>query len=80
MGYDVQLEAYLAMVTPKGVDPEKLEVLRAAFEEAAQDENFIEIMNNANQHVAFMTGADYEKFIYEKAEEYKELYNKYANN
>lgn len=80
MGYDVQLEAYLAMVAPKGLTDEQLTILRDAFEAAAQDEKFIEIMNNANQHVSFMPGAEYETFMKEKAVEFKELYEKYGNN
>lgn len=80
MGYDVQLEAYLAMVAPKGLTEDQLATLRAAFEEAAQDEKFIEIMNNANQHVSFMPGAEYDTFMHEKAVEFKDLYAKYGNN
>ena len=80
LGYDVKLEAYLAMVAPKGIDADKLAILRDAFETAAQDEKFIEIMNNANQHVSFMTGEDYEAFMKEKAVEFKDLYAKYGTN
>ena len=79
MGYDVQLEAYLAMVAPKGLTEDQLATLRAAFEQAAQDEKFIEIMNNANQHVSFMPGAEYDTFMHEKAVEFKDLYAKYGN-
>ena len=80
LGYDVQLEAYLAMVAPAGIAEDQLAVLRSAFEEAAQDEKFIEIMNNANQHVSFMPGAEYDTFMHEKAEEFKDLYAKYGDN
>ena len=79
LGHDVKLQAYLAMVAPAGVTEEQLAVLRPAFEEAAKDAKFIEIMNNANQHVDFMDGASYDKFMDEKVVEFAALYEKWGN-
>ncbi|WP_345751641.1 Bug family tripartite tricarboxylate transporter substrate binding protein [Microbacterium rhizophilus] len=51
------------LVTPPGIDPEMLDLLRTAFEEVATDEAFIKAAKDSGRDVVYRSGADVEKLV-----------------
>jgi len=75
-GYDIALLSYMGLCTPKGVDPQIIEILREAFKEAFDDASFKDIAEKSNLVPAYLSGEDYQKLVEEKYVEYKEVFGK----
>ena len=63
MGYDVELNSFLGLAAPKGVDEATLTILRDAFKTACEDETYKETLANANILYAYMTGDEYAQMV-----------------
>ena len=72
MGYDTSINSYLGLCVPAETPDEIVEILRDAFAKAWEDATFVEIMNNANQGLAYMSGDEYEALVREMYSEWGE--------
>ncbi|SHN65339.1 tripartite tricarboxylate transporter substrate binding protein [Desulfovibrio litoralis] len=70
-GYDVVSDIRRAFVVPKGVDPEQLKFLRAAFEKIAKDPEYIAEMKKIGQPQEYMDGESFAKYVKEQNEKAK---------
>ena len=62
-GYDIQYFTQRGLALPLGVDPEIKAVLEEACAAAAEDEAFVEFMNNNGQTIAYQNSEDYAAFL-----------------
>lgn len=65
-GYDVTFGLNRGYVAPGGTDPEIIELLSEKFEEAAQDESFIEEVTSLGVGVNFMNQEEYSDYLDEQ--------------
>ncbi|WP_164215886.1 tripartite tricarboxylate transporter substrate binding protein [Virgibacillus sp. YIM 98842] len=65
-GYDITFGLNRGYVAPAGTDPEIIQVLSEKFEEAAQNEEFIEEVNSLGVGVNFMNAEEYAQYLDEQ--------------
>jgi tripartite-type tricarboxylate transporter receptor subunit TctC len=75
LGYDIALLSYMGVCAPAGLDPAVLQTLRNAFDAASENEIYKEIVGRSNLVYTYLPGEDYKKMVYEKYEEYKNLFS-----
>ncbi len=72
LGYDAICNSYMGICVPAETPDEIVEKLRAAFEEASEDEEYKELLLNCNLTWAYMTGEEYEALVREMYTEFGE--------
>lgn len=63
LGHDLELTITRGIVMPKGSPQEAIDTLEAALEQTAQDEEFVQQINNAGAEVDFRTEEAYEDYL-----------------
>ena len=61
------------IMAPKGVDAERLKMLRAAFVKLQKDKTYKRLMKRIGENMGFMNGPDYEKLRPAQSDNYKKL-------
>ncbi|RNF39887.1 tripartite tricarboxylate transporter substrate binding protein [Planococcus salinus] len=62
-GYDISMSINRGYVAPAGTDPAIIETLAAAFEETANDQAYIDAINNVGSSVNFMGPEEYREYL-----------------
>jgi len=62
-GYAIEFPSIVGLMVPRGVPPERVERLRAAFAEAAASESFARDMDKLSQPVRIMSGAQMDEVV-----------------
>jgi tripartite-type tricarboxylate transporter receptor subunit TctC len=75
LGHDIALLSYMGLCAPVGLEPAVLQALRDAFAVASENEVYKEILVRSNLVYTYLPGEDYKKMVYEKYEEYKNLFS-----
>lgn len=76
-GYDVESNITRLYAAPKGVDSEKLKILRQGFERIAHNKDYLEEMKKIGQPESWVAGGELEKVITKEDEYYKKLLKDY---
>lgn len=76
LGYDLVSNIgimHRPVLAPAGVPEERLEILRDAFNQLAEDQTFITLMDRLGENTTLMTGPEYDELRLEQAEAYGAL-------
>lgn len=65
-GYDIISDIRRSFAAPKGIAPAQLATLRQIFKEIATDPEYIKEMNMIGQPAEYMSGEDFEKYVFEQ--------------
>jgi tripartite-type tricarboxylate transporter receptor subunit TctC len=71
MGIDFKLGAWRGIAAPKGVPPEVMKKLEAAFTKAYESERFQEIMKNNGLGMLYLNHEQFDKFLPEQYEKFR---------
>ena len=69
MGYDITAPSLICIVGPKGLSPQAVETLHAAFKKAMEDPDFIKIGHQVDQPALYRGPQDLGKHLVEMNEE-----------
>ena len=72
-GYDVAYSSYGAFAFPAGTDQSKIDVIKAAFDKAVQDQTFLGTCERLKFVTEFLDGETYTKMVSEDRDMYEEL-------
>lgn len=62
-GYDINMSINRGYVAPEGTDPAIIETLAEAFEATAQDQEYIDAVNNVGSSVNYMGPEEYREYL-----------------
>ncbi|WP_043500632.1 tripartite tricarboxylate transporter substrate binding protein [Georgenia sp. SUBG003] len=72
-GYDVQIGTFRGMAGPAGMDPEVVSTLNDAFVKMAEEETFVEVMENNSFGVRVMETEEFQEFFENARDMYVDL-------
>ena len=75
-GVDVNIMTWRGLGVPNKTPDAVVKTLHDTFKKAVEDPKFVEFMDKGNFGIAYMSSADYQKFIAEQAVLYKDLMTK----
>ena len=75
-GVDVNIMTWRGLGVPNKTPDAVAQTLHDAFKKATEDPKYIEFMDKGNFGIAYMSSADYQKFIAEQAILFKDLLTK----
>ncbi len=74
LGYNFQVTAYLGLGAPQGVPKPIMDKLREAFKKAANDSEFLQILDNVYVVPEYRTGDEYRKMAEEASKENEKMF------
>lgn len=73
-GYDVAYSSYGAFAFPAGTEQYKIDIVKAAFDKAVQDQTFLDTCARLNMVTDFIDGETYTQMLLEDRAMYEELF------
>lgn len=77
-GYDVEIGTFRGMAGPAGMDPEVVAILNDAFVEMAQEDVFVDVMENNSFGIRVMETEEFQEFFESARDMYVDLLNESA--
>ena len=73
LGYKVQLTFWLGIVGPKGIAPERLEILQNAFKKAMEAKSFHKLLQRFEMTPTYKSGKDFKAMVFNHYDAMKEV-------
>ncbi|MBA7579208.1 tripartite tricarboxylate transporter substrate binding protein [Candidatus Atribacteria bacterium 1244-E10-H5-B2] len=80
LGYDIETGSWMGLGVPAGVPQNRLQILQEAFEKAAKDSKFQEILKRMGIARVYLNGDEYKKLIIEGSKKMEPLINELGLN